>query len=99
MFNKYKNNGNQKGIISEELVHRIDSMNDEIINNDTLYQAQKKHTVQESKLFNENAYTDDMYRTDEEETVKDSSSNSNTTLILIVIVIILLGILEYLCFK
>ena len=79
----------QKGVMSEDMIHRIDSMNDEAEAEGHPYMAKKKTRVETEEMFNESVY-------DAEES-SDEISGKTIGIILGVIVVIIAVIVAVIC--
>ena len=58
LLNK-KSAGKPKGIISEDVLHRIDIMNDEADKDTTPYVARRRNNLDDDQLFDNNVYANE----------------------------------------
>ena len=77
-----KTAGKPKGIISEDVIHRIDIMNDEADKETTPYVARRRNSLEDDQLFDDNVYGD----------TEDEESSGSIGIIIAVVVIAVIAV-------
>ena len=84
-----KNSGRQVGVMSQDMIHKLDTMTDEVEAQNSPYVAKKKTNVNNKQMFDDNLYSDSS---DED---NESSNIIAPILVVIAIVAIIIGVVIF----
>jgi len=84
-----KNNGRQVGVMSQDMIHKLDTMTNEVEAQNSPYIAKKKTNVNNNQMFDDKLYSE---VTDEE---GESSSILIPILVIIAIIALVTGIIIF----
>lgn len=73
-----------KGVISEDMIHRIDMMNDEQDSEQQPYQAKRRSRLEDNQLFDDTVYDD--------QTEEFDASAAVVIIVVVIIVAVLAGL-------